>query len=92
MIRIMNQKLMFSCFSFIIFKPLSSKRLLMNGIRNFGIVNFLMIVTVGQVLMINEYNCQDCEVKRQSKNNYTLIVIMPPPPLPYRHRTLGLDL
>ena len=62
------------------FKPLSSKRLLMNGIRNFGIVNLSMIVTVGQVLMINEYNCQDCEVKRQSKNNYTLIVIMPPPP------------
>ena len=60
-IRIMNQKLRFSCFSFNIFKPLSSKRLLMNGIWKFCIVNLLMIVTVGQVLRINDYNCQDCK-------------------------------
>lgn len=54
MIRIMNQKLMFSCFSFAILKPLSIKRLLINGKINFNIVNLAIILTGGQVWRINE--------------------------------------
>ena len=53
MIRIMNQKLMFSCFSFTIFRPLSNKGLLINGKINFDIVNLAIILTDGQVWRIN---------------------------------------